>query len=103
MQIEHSVATEDSNQISPVPKVDDTSRMESNIPSQSKQELCESKRSTDDIQNPNAHSSSSKAKFVEKTSSSTNESKRNSWGRTSVSLKCYSHIILCIRTSLYHS
>ncbi|RCV45563.1 hypothetical protein SETIT_9G464500v2 [Setaria italica] len=51
-RVEHGVPTEESNQISSLQKVDETSQMESNLPSQSKQE-------------------------------STNESKRNSWGRTS--------------------
>jgi hypothetical protein len=54
------VSTEESNQIGSLQKVDETSQMESNLPSQSKQE-------------------------------SINESKRNSWGRTSVSLNGYSH------------
>ncbi|CAL4913612.1 unnamed protein product [Urochloa decumbens] len=75
-RVEHGVPTEENNQIYSPQKVDDTSQMKSNLPSQSQ-------RSTDNIQKPNAHSSSSKAKFMEKTSSSTNESKRNSWGRTS--------------------
>ncbi|PAN50548.1 hypothetical protein PAHAL_9G526800 [Panicum hallii] len=77
LRIEHGVPSEDSNQISSLPKVDDTSQLESNLPSQSKQELCESKRSIDHIQKPNAHSSSSRPELMEKTS------KRNSWGRTS--------------------
>ncbi|CAL4938594.1 unnamed protein product [Urochloa decumbens] len=76
MRVEHGVPTEENNQICSPQKVDDTSQMKSSLPSQSQ-------RSTDHIQKPNAHSSSSKAKFTEKTSSSTNESKRNSWGRTS--------------------
>jgi len=88
LRIEHGAPSEDSNQISSLPKGDDTSQLESNLPFQSKQELCESKRSIDHIQKPNAHSSSSRAELMEKTSSSTNESKRNSWGRTSVSLNC---------------
>ncbi|RLN39299.1 rho GTPase-activating protein REN1-like [Panicum miliaceum] len=77
LRTEHGMPSEDSNQISSLPKVDDTSQLESNLPSQSKQELCESKRSIDHIQKPNAHSSSSRAELMEKTS------KRNSWGRTS--------------------
>jgi len=63
---------EDSNQISSLPKVEDTSKMQSNS------------SSTDHIQKQNAHSS---------------VSKRNSWGRTSVSLIVI-HIILCIRISV---
>ncbi|CAL4930185.1 unnamed protein product [Urochloa decumbens] len=72
-RVEHGVPTEENNQICSPQKVDDTSQMKSNLPSQSQ-------RSADHIP---PHSSSSKAKFTEKTSSSTNESKRNSWGRTS--------------------
>lgn len=93
----HGVPTEEINQISSLPKVDDTSQMQSNRRPQSKQELCELMKSTDHIQKPNAPSLSSE--FTGKTGGSTNETKRNSWGRTSVSLIVI-HIILCIRISV---
>jgi hypothetical protein len=87
MRIEHGVPMDDSNQISSLSKVDDTSKMQSNS------------SFTDHIQKPNADSSYLSAKFTEKTGGSTYESKRNSWGRTSVSLIVI-HIILCIRISV---
>uniref|UniRef100_A0A0A9H2P4 Uncharacterized protein n=1 Tax=Arundo donax TaxID=35708 RepID=A0A0A9H2P4_ARUDO len=83
VRTEHGVSREDNNQISSLPQVDDTSQMERSSPSLSKQESCESNGSTDHIQKPNARSSSSsRAKFMEKTSSSSNERKRTLLGRT---------------------
>ncbi|XP_062210639.1 rho GTPase-activating protein REN1-like isoform X3 [Phragmites australis] len=84
VRTEHGVSREGSSKISSLLQVDDTSQMESNSPSQSKQESCESNGSTDHIRKPNAHSSSSsRAKFMEKTSSSSNESTRTLWSHTS--------------------
>uniref|UniRef100_A0A0E0KBG6 Rho-GAP domain-containing protein n=1 Tax=Oryza punctata TaxID=4537 RepID=A0A0E0KBG6_ORYPU len=62
---------------------EDTCQMESNDPSNQKQELYKSNGSTDQIENLNVRSSSARAKFMEKSSSSRNKSKKTLWGRTS--------------------
>lgn len=82
-RIEHGASREDTDQISSVPQVENTSQMESNNSSHTKQESCESNASTDHIAKSNSHSSSSRAKFMETSSSSANKSKRTLWGRTS--------------------
>ncbi|XP_015691270.1 rho GTPase-activating protein REN1-like isoform X2 [Oryza brachyantha] len=79
----NGAAREDTNQISSVPPVENTSQMESNDPSTRKQQLYESNGSTDQTEKLNVHSSSSRAKFMEKSCISRNKSKRTSWGRTS--------------------
>ncbi|KAF0910562.1 hypothetical protein E2562_003001 [Oryza meyeriana var. granulata] len=80
---EHGAVREDTTKISSVPAVESTCQMESNDPSTRKQELYESNGSTDQIEKLNVRSSSSRAKFMEKSSSSRNKSKRTLWGRTS--------------------
>ncbi|XP_015629224.1 rho GTPase-activating protein REN1 isoform X1 [Oryza sativa Japonica Group] len=77
---EHGVLREDTNQISSVPPVENTSQMESNDPSHRK--LHESNGSTDQIEKSNVRASSSRAKFMEK-SSSRNKSKKTLLGRAS--------------------
>uniref|UniRef100_A0A0D9Z4V8 Rho-GAP domain-containing protein n=1 Tax=Oryza glumipatula TaxID=40148 RepID=A0A0D9Z4V8_9ORYZ len=62
---------------------EDTCQIESNDPSNRKQELYESNGSTDQIEKLNVRSSSARAKFMEKSSSSRNKSKKTLWGRTS--------------------
>uniref|UniRef100_A0A0E0KAC5 Rho-GAP domain-containing protein n=1 Tax=Oryza punctata TaxID=4537 RepID=A0A0E0KAC5_ORYPU len=78
---EHGALREDTNQISSVPPVENTCQMESDDPSHRK--LHESNGSTDQIEKLNVRSSSSRAKFMEKSSSSRNKSKKTLWGRTS--------------------
>lgn len=85
---EHGVLREDTNQISSVPPVENTSQMESNDPSHRK--LHESNGSTDQIEKSNVRASSSRAKFMEK-SSSRNKSKKTLLGRASVCA-----IVICI-------
>uniref|UniRef100_A0A0D9VS30 Rho-GAP domain-containing protein n=1 Tax=Leersia perrieri TaxID=77586 RepID=A0A0D9VS30_9ORYZ len=80
---EHGAPRKDSNQISPVQPVENTGQMESNDPSHEKQELHESNGSTDQIEKLNVRSSSSRAKFMEKSSCSRNKSKKTLLGRTS--------------------
>uniref|UniRef100_A0A0D9Z3R8 Rho-GAP domain-containing protein n=1 Tax=Oryza glumipatula TaxID=40148 RepID=A0A0D9Z3R8_9ORYZ len=77
---EHGVLREDTNQFSSVPPVENTSQMESNDPSH--QKLHESNGSTDQIEKSNVRASSSRAKFMEK-SSSRNKSKKTLLGRAS--------------------
>ncbi|XP_052150527.1 rho GTPase-activating protein REN1-like isoform X1 [Oryza glaberrima] len=77
---EHGVLREDTNQFSSVPPVENTSQMESNDPSHRK--LHESNGSTDQIEKSNVRASSSRAKFMEK-SSSRNKSKKTLLGRAS--------------------
>jgi hypothetical protein len=62
---------------------EDTCQIESNDTSNRKQELYESNGSTDQIEKLNVRSSSARAKFMEKSSSSRNKSKKTLWGRTS--------------------
>ncbi|XP_015690860.1 rho GTPase-activating protein REN1-like isoform X1 [Oryza brachyantha] len=66
-----------------VPPMENTCLMESNDPSNQKQESYGSNGSTDQIEKFNVPSSSSRAKFMEKSNSSRNKSKRTLWGRTS--------------------
>ncbi|KAF0910835.1 hypothetical protein E2562_004801 [Oryza meyeriana var. granulata] len=80
---EHGAVREDTTKISSVPAVESTCQMESNDPSTRKQEVYKLNGSTDQIEKLNVRSSSSRAKFMEKSSSSRNKSKRTLWGRTS--------------------
>ncbi|KAL5217984.1 hypothetical protein ABZP36_018668 [Zizania latifolia] len=80
---EHGALREDIGQISSVPSVENTCQVERNNSSHPKQELYESSGSTDQIEKFNNCSSSSRAKFMENSSSSRNKGKRTLWGRTS--------------------
>ncbi|XP_062233845.1 rho GTPase-activating protein REN1-like isoform X1 [Phragmites australis] len=66
-----------------VAQTEDTSQMEINSRSQPKQESCEPNESKDHMVRSNSRSSSSRAKSIEKASSSANKGKRTLWGRTS--------------------
>ncbi|KAK3147767.1 hypothetical protein QOZ80_3BG0286460 [Eleusine coracana subsp. coracana] len=74
--IEPDVSKEDSNQVSSVAQVAETSQLESNNPSLSKQKSSEPKEPIDHIQKPNVPSSSLGATLLEKSDTSTSETKR---------------------------